>query len=129
MNDESVLARHAVIEGQATMVMLDYILAPFGRSVQIRPGIIYQMEDPAVRATYDSELLHNAPMILRESGTFPYRAGLIFEGELLHKGGKAWRLPARLPALRAILTKYLSRRPTWMARNCRPSTLRICSNW
>jgi len=89
LNDESVLARHAVIEGQATMVMLDFILAPFGRSVQNTPGIIYQMEDPAVRATYDSELLHSAPMILRESGTFPYRAGLIFEGELLHKGGKA----------------------------------------
>lgn len=87
-SDESVLARHAVAEGQATLVMLDYILAPFDRSVQNTPGIIYQMEDPAVRATYDSELLHTAPMILRETGTFPYRAGLIFEGELLQKGGK-----------------------------------------
>jgi hypothetical protein len=87
-NDESELARHAVVEGQATLVMLDYMLAPFGRSVLNTPGIIYQMEDPAVRATYDSELLHNAPMILRESGTFPYQAGLIFEGELLHKGGQ-----------------------------------------
>jgi hypothetical protein len=28
-------------------------------------------------------------MILREAGTFPYREGLIFEGELLEKGGKA----------------------------------------
>jgi hypothetical protein len=28
-------------------------------------------------------------MILREVGTFPYREGLIFEGELLAKGGKA----------------------------------------
>ena len=32
--------------------------------------------------------MHDAPMILRESGTFAYNEGLIFEGELLHKGGK-----------------------------------------
>jgi hypothetical protein len=89
VDDESELARRAVVEGQATVVMLDFMLAPYGRSVQNTPGIIYRMEDPAVRATYDSELLHTAPMILRESGTFPYRAGLIFEGELLQKGGKA----------------------------------------
>jgi hypothetical protein len=86
--DDSASARHAVVEGQAVVVMVDYILAPLGRSVQNTPGLIYQMEDPAVKATYDSELLHGAPMILREAGTFPYRAGLIFEGELLQKGGK-----------------------------------------
>src|SRR5215472_14419585 len=33
-------------------------------------------------------MLHDAPMILRESGSFAYNEGLIFEGELLHKGGK-----------------------------------------
>jgi len=80
--------RRAVVEGQAQVVLLDYILAPFGRSVQNTPGLIYQMEDPAVQAVADSELLHNAPMILRELGTFPYKSGLIFEGELLQKGGK-----------------------------------------
>jgi len=41
-----------------------------------------------VKAAADSQLLHDAPMILREMGTFPYREGLIFEGELLEKGGK-----------------------------------------
>jgi hypothetical protein len=46
------------------------------------------MEEPAVKAVADSQLLHDAPMILREMGTFPYRDGLIFEGELLEKGGK-----------------------------------------
>src|SRR5437763_10124177 len=33
-------------------------------------------------------MVHDAPMILRESGAFPYRDGLIFEGELLQAGGK-----------------------------------------
>jgi hypothetical protein len=81
--------RRAVVEGQAQVVYLDYVLAPFGRTVQNTPGLIYQMEEPAVQAVADSELLHNAPMIVRELGTFPYKEGLIFEGELLQKGGKA----------------------------------------
>jgi hypothetical protein len=78
-----------VVEGQAQIVFVDYILAPLGRSLQNTPGLIYQMEEPAVKASADSQLLHDAPMILREVGTFPYREGLIFEGELLEKGGKA----------------------------------------
>ena len=88
-DDGTSTTRRAVVEGQAQVVYLDYMLAPMGRSVQNTPGLIYQMEEPAVQAVADSELLHNAPMILRELGTFPYGAGLIFENELLQKGGKA----------------------------------------
>jgi hypothetical protein len=89
IDDDSTAARRAVVEGQAQIVFVDYILAPLGRSLQNTPGLIYQMEEPAVKASADSQLLHDAPMILREVGTFPYREGLIFEGELLEKGGKA----------------------------------------
>ena len=87
-NDESQAARKAVVEGQAMVVYVDYLLAPFGRSLKNTPGLIYQMEDPVVKATIDSQMTHDAPMILRESGTFPYKEGLIFEGELLQEGGK-----------------------------------------
>ena len=38
--DDSVSARHAVVEGQAVVVMIDYILAPLGRSVQNTPGLM-----------------------------------------------------------------------------------------
>lgn len=87
-NDDSASARKAAIEGQAMVVYVDYSLAPLGHNLQDSPGLIYQMEEPAVRATEDSQMLHDAPMILREAGTFAYNEGLIFEGELLHKGGK-----------------------------------------
>jgi hypothetical protein len=88
VDDDSAGARRAVVEGQAQVVFVDYMLAPLGRTLQNTPGLIYQMEEPAVKAVADSQLLHDAPMILREMGTFPYREGLIFEGELLQKGGK-----------------------------------------
>jgi len=87
-SDETPTPRLAVTEGQAQVVSVDYVLQPAGRSLLTTPGIIYQMEDPIVKAVADSELLHSAPMIMREMGTFPYRAGLIFEGELLQNGGK-----------------------------------------
>jgi hypothetical protein len=86
--DDSALARKAVVEGQAMVVYVDYLLKPAGRSLEDTPGLIYQMEEPAVKAVIDSQLMHDAPMILREAGTFAYNAGLIFEGELLHKAGK-----------------------------------------
>ena len=86
--DDSATARKAVVEGQAMVVYVDYILAPVGRNLTDTPGLIYQMEEPAVKAVADSQMLHDAPIILRESGTFAYNEGLIFEGELLHKGGK-----------------------------------------
>jgi hypothetical protein len=87
-NDDGMIARKAVVEGQAMVVYVDYLLKPVGRSVEDTPGLIYQMEEPAVKAVIDSQLMHDAPMIMREMGTFAYNEGLIFEGELLHKGGK-----------------------------------------
>ena len=87
-NDDGATARKAVVEGQAMVVYVDYLLAPMGRNLVDTPDLIYSMEEPAVKAAADSQMLHDAPMILRESGSFAYNEGLIFEGELLHKGGK-----------------------------------------
>src|SRR5271166_5806742 len=86
--DDSAIARKAVVEGQAMVVYMDYLLKPLGRSLENTPGLIYQMEEPMVKGAIDSQLMHDAPMIMREMGTFSYQSGLIFEGELLHKGGK-----------------------------------------
>ena len=87
-SDETSAARRAVVEGQAMVVFADYMLAPTGRSLLNSPGLIYRMEDPAVKAASDSEMLHEAPIIVRAAGNFPYHEGLIFEGELLQAGGK-----------------------------------------
>ena len=86
--DESAVARKAVVEGQAMVVYFDYLLKPLGRTLQNTPDILYAMEDPAVKGMIDSQLIHDSPMVMREAGAFAYQDGLIFEGELLHKGGK-----------------------------------------
>ncbi len=88
VNDESTTARHAIVEGQAMVVYIDYLLAPFGRSLKDTPGVVASMEDSAVSATIDTELMHKAPMVLREAGSFPYRDGLFFEADILAQRGK-----------------------------------------
>ena len=87
-DEESEVVRQAVAEGQAMIVYFDYVLAPMGRSLSDTQGIVASLDDPAVRATPDTAVLHNAPTVLREAGTFPYREGLIFEATLLQRGGK-----------------------------------------
>lgn len=88
INDESTTARHAIVEGQAMVVYIDYMLAPFGRNLKDTPGVVASMEDAAVSATIDTELMHKAPMVLREAGSFPYRDGLFFEADILAQRGK-----------------------------------------
>lgn len=87
-NDECTTARHAIVEGQAMVVYIDYLLAPYGRNLKDTPGVVASMEDSAVSATIDSELMHKAPMVLREAGAFPYRTGLFFEADILAQRGK-----------------------------------------
>jgi len=86
--DEGAVARKAVVEGQAMVVYIDYLLKPLGRTLQNTPDLLYSMEDPAVKGMIDSQLVHDSPMVMREAGGFAYKEGLIFEGELLRKGGK-----------------------------------------
>ncbi|MGO9539403.1 MAG: hypothetical protein ACLPN2_02285 [Terriglobales bacterium] len=87
-NDEIDDAREAVVEGQAETVMLQYELAPVGRSILDSPDLVDSMESQMANGTDDSTVFKDAPIFLRESLTFPYSYGLKFEVQLLEKGGK-----------------------------------------
>jgi hypothetical protein len=87
-NDEMDDTREAVIEGQAETVMLQYELAPVGRSILDSPDLVDAMESQMSSGTDDSKVFKDAPIFLRESLTFPYSYGLKFEVKLLEKGGK-----------------------------------------
>jgi len=87
-NDEEDNARQAVVEGQAEAVMLQYALAPVGRSIVDSPDLVDEMESSMTNGTPDSTVFKDAPIFLKESLTFPYRYGLEFEIELLKKGGR-----------------------------------------
>jgi hypothetical protein len=85
--DEEIGARHAVVEGQAMAVMIDYLLAPTGGSVANSPAITQAIQQGMMESD-DSPVFARAPLFLKRVLLFPYRDGLNFERELLVKGGK-----------------------------------------
>ncbi len=87
-NDELASSRQAVVEGQATAVLADYMLAPMGRSLLDSPEIVAALRDGMLNGGDESVELRRAPEFIRESLTFPYRYGLDFVIACLKSGGK-----------------------------------------
>jgi len=85
--DEMDTAREAVAEGQATAVMMDYILQPMGKSLIKNPEIIDLAKDQ-MTGSDSSPVLARAPLLLSESLLFPYREGLSFEQDVWMDKGK-----------------------------------------
>ena len=98
--DEMDTAREAVVEGQATAVMMDYMLKPKGLSLVKDPEILDFIEQQ-MSATEDSPVMARAPLLLSESMLFPYREGLGFEQDVWMDEGQA-----------AAFTGTLDRPPT-----------------
>jgi hypothetical protein len=86
--DEMDTARDAVAEGQATAVMMDYILKPMGRSLLKDPEVTDVLKRQ-MNSSDSSPIMARAPLLLSESLLFPYREGLSFEQDLWMDQGQA----------------------------------------
>jgi hypothetical protein len=87
--DEIDTAREAVVEGQATAVMMDDILKPMGHSLIKDPEVVEFIKQQ-MAGSENSPILARAPLLLSESLLFPYREGLSFEQDLwMDKGQEA----------------------------------------
>jgi len=87
-DDELSTVRQAVVEGQAMAVLVDYMLAPTGKSLLTSPEVVSALEAGMLAGTPDSVEFQNAPIYMKEALTFPYRYGLDFTAALLTHGGK-----------------------------------------
>src|SRR5437660_11629419 len=87
-NDEIGTARQAVVEGQAMVVLIDYMLAPTGQSLKDSPQIVEALKQGMLLGTADSIQFHNAPLPLKEALTSPYRSALDSVAHVLAKPGK-----------------------------------------
>jgi hypothetical protein len=79
--DEMDTARDAVVEGQATAVMMDYILKPMGKSLVKDPEVMDFVKSQ-MSGSENSPVLARAPLLLSESLLFPYKEGLSFEQDV-----------------------------------------------
>ncbi|HWQ32219.1 MAG TPA: hypothetical protein VNQ79_04995 [Blastocatellia bacterium] len=83
------MAIHALIEGDATVLMYDYMLKPMGRSVAQLPMTISKLAEAgmAMAGGDDVKMLKAAPAALRESLIFPYVYGADFVQAMLKRQG------------------------------------------
>jgi hypothetical protein len=88
VTDEESSARQAIVEGQAMVVLMDYSLAPTGKTLLDSPQIVEALKQGMLTGTADSPAFRDAPILLKEELTFPYRYGLDFTAALLRAGGK-----------------------------------------
>src|SRR5947209_8762114 len=86
-NDEDSTCRSAVLEGQAMIVLLDYVLAPQGQSVEKMPQVVELMQ-ASMDKSRGSPVFDSAPLLLQDELAFPYRQGMKFIKDLLVAGGK-----------------------------------------
>ena len=87
-NDEIDNAREAVLEGQAQAMMMQYAIAPTGRSITSSPELLKLMEEETLTGTPGTSVFNEAPIFLKESLTFPYSYGMEFVIKVLQKDGK-----------------------------------------
>jgi hypothetical protein len=87
-NDDGAMARMAVMEGQATWLMSEYMARRMGMSLKTSPGIVQLMGGQAAAAgqfpVYDE-----APLYIRETLMFPYTKGILFQHAVIEKYGQA----------------------------------------
>ena len=87
-NDEISTTRQAVVEGQAMVVLVDYMLAPMGQSLKDSPQVVEALKQGMLVGSADAVQFQNAPIYMKEALTFPYRYGIDFIADMLIKGGK-----------------------------------------
>jgi hypothetical protein len=86
--DEVQAARQAVVEGQAMVTLLDYSLAPTGKTMLELPQIAEALKQGMLAGTAETPTFRTAPIFLKDTLTFPYRYGMDFTAALLIAGGK-----------------------------------------
>ncbi len=86
--DEVRVARQSVTEGQAMLVLIDYSLAPMGRSSADAPDAVKMMEDQMLDSA-GSPVFASAPLYIKRAMMFAYREGTEFEEQVLRAQGKS----------------------------------------
>jgi hypothetical protein len=88
-NDDGAMARMAVMEGQATWLMSEYLARRMGMSLRTSPSIAQFMSAQAGASGGQFPVFDQAPLYIRETLLFPYTKGMLFQHVVIEKEGKA----------------------------------------
>jgi hypothetical protein len=85
--DDAALARGAVVEGDAMAVMIAYLLAPIGASIEELPDVGRLLEGQGAAVASAFPTFQRAPKAIQRLLLFPYVEGSRFVTAALRQGG------------------------------------------
>ncbi len=87
-SDDGATARLAVMEGQATWLMSEYLARRAGRSLRDSPEAVALLANADAAAGGQFPVFESQPLYLRRSLVFPYTQGMMFQDAALRHDGQ-----------------------------------------
>lgn len=88
-SDDENLAHTAVVEGQASWLMLAYDLKQNGDPQAPTPDMLRSVADSSAESMAEYPVLKGSPLYVQQSLLFPYTAGILFFDAVYKKMGQA----------------------------------------
>jgi hypothetical protein len=88
-SDDGATARLAVMEGQATWLMSEYLARKNGQSLKNSPALVAMMSSMSESGGGQFPVFDNAPLYLRTTLVFPYTKGMLFQNAVFERDGQA----------------------------------------
>ena len=89
LNDDENLAHTAVVEGQASWLMIAYDLKQNGQAPVPTPDMLKSVTDSSESSMAEYPVLKGSPLYIQQSLLFPYTEGTAFFDAVYKKMGKA----------------------------------------
>jgi hypothetical protein len=86
-SDDGSSARMAVMEGQATWLMSEFLARRAGQSLATSPGMVTMMSTMS-ESSGQYPVFDSAPLYLRMTLVFPYTKGMLFQHALFERDGQ-----------------------------------------
>lgn len=86
-SDDGAMARQAVMEGQATWLMSEWVVKQMGASLRKAPDMVESMSRLSAGGGSMFPVFESAPLYLKESLLFPYTKGFLFQHAAIVKLG------------------------------------------
>jgi hypothetical protein len=87
-NDDGSTARLAVMEGQATWLMSEFLARQNGQSLRNSPELVKMMAKLSDSSGGQYPVFENEPLYLRLTLVFPYTSGMLFQNAVTERDAK-----------------------------------------
>ena len=87
-SDDGASARLAVMEGQATWLMSEFLARKTGQSLKNSPSLVAMMSNLSENGAGQYPVFESAPLYERVTLIFPYTKGMLFQNAVFERDGQ-----------------------------------------